>query len=104
MIFKDLPENAAFTVKDNNGTVLTPDDNNYFIQSYGVYNYDIICEGYKRLMGKYSVTSGSPEIQELTVSLELVESYGWDGKTFIEPSVVSVEESDDKNGFFSRSE
>jgi len=85
--FNVTPTDATIVVKNDEGTVITPDAEGYYNGIVGTYTYSISAEGYKRLMNQtISVTDDSSDKQTLDITLEALGANDWDGITKSEPT------------------
>lgn len=98
--FEDMPENSIAIVKDRDGNVVNPNENNQYILPYGPYKYTVKSPGYKMYRSEFKISSESPEKQIIKPLLELIGENGWDGETFKEPAKVTEEEATIENGKF----
>ncbi|MDR1563260.1 MAG: chitobiase/beta-hexosaminidase C-terminal domain-containing protein [Dysgonamonadaceae bacterium] len=96
--FAGLPDGAAFRVLDGGGAALEAGDDGRYEQTLGRYSYEATLDGYSPLRGIVTVSSTSPELQEINLVMQPLGADQWDGKSLLEPQRVTVEESETASG------
>jgi len=76
------PADATVTLKDNNGTVITPEEGIYSVTTAN-YDYAIEKVGYHTVKGQAQITDANPALTALTINMEAIDTTdtGWDGIT-----------------------
>lgn len=91
--FRNLPADAAVTVKYGSKVVAPADDNAYLYNvPSGVYTYSIASPGYIIYNGRITVDSETPVDVMPQMAKVAADDHGWDGRSLSVPYTVGADE------------